>query len=299
MVFCNIFMLISGLVLSYNYPAVKSLKNFYYKRWKSILIPFYFIFAILFFKNAVAVGKLFYGPTKLSLIWTLLGVDGYAAYCFNIQTYAIIGEWFLGCLILFYLLFPLIQNLCCKFRWVRFVVLVACIIGIVLSHLNVVCPNFYISHNPFYNFLSFFTGMCIAKHVNKLRNLKLAAICVPIIVAGWAIPLPEYLMGVITYFVGVSLFVFLLNVASYVIRQNTLSKIFNELSTLSMYTFLLQHVIIIDFQKVYNPAGWPKAVICLIACYVVILIFSKIAQVVVKAIYNSIIFAKLDLIFCN
>ena len=42
--FVTSFFCISGVVLYYNYPKISSIKKFYYKRWKSILLPYYICF---------------------------------------------------------------------------------------------------------------------------------------------------------------------------------------------------------------------------------------------------------------
>ena len=41
LMFVTAFLNISGTVLYYNYPKVNSIKKFYYKRWKSILVSYY------------------------------------------------------------------------------------------------------------------------------------------------------------------------------------------------------------------------------------------------------------------
>ena len=49
--FVGVFFLISGGVLYYNYPEVKNLSTFYYKRWKSIFPMFYITFLFFFIRN--------------------------------------------------------------------------------------------------------------------------------------------------------------------------------------------------------------------------------------------------------
>ena len=48
--FVTSFFCISGVVLYYNYPKVQSIKGFYYKRWKSILVPYYICFIYYFLR---------------------------------------------------------------------------------------------------------------------------------------------------------------------------------------------------------------------------------------------------------
>ena len=105
-IFVTCFFAISGAVLYYNYPRVSSLKTFYFKRWKSVYPAFYLCFAFFFLKKVFAAHKLFYRGSPLKLLWTLFGIDGYFAYRFP-SYFDLVGEWFLGGLIILYILYPL------------------------------------------------------------------------------------------------------------------------------------------------------------------------------------------------
>lgn len=104
--FSTSFFCISGTVLYYNYPKIISFKKFYYKRWKSIFPPYYICFLYFFLKNAFINQKLYYKGHWAKLLFTLLGLDGYLSY--RIETYYIVGEWFLGAIIIIYVLYPLL-----------------------------------------------------------------------------------------------------------------------------------------------------------------------------------------------
>lgn len=102
--FVTVFFSISGTVLYYNYPKVNSKRYFYFKRWKSIFPPFYICFIIFFFKNIFIHRKILYNGHWSKLILTIFGLDGYFIYRFN--SYYLIGEWFLGAIIIIYILYP-------------------------------------------------------------------------------------------------------------------------------------------------------------------------------------------------
>ena len=110
--FVTTFFCISGAVLYYNYPKIKSIKKFYYKRWKSIFPSFYICFLIFYIKNVIYFRKLFYNGHWSKLFISIIGLDGYLK--FRIKTYYLIGEWFLGAIIIFYIIYPLLSIIIAK-----------------------------------------------------------------------------------------------------------------------------------------------------------------------------------------
>ena len=104
-IFVTCFFCISGSVLYYNYPNINSIKTFYFKRWKSIFPSYYICFTYFFIKNVFKNHKLFYKGHWSKLLFTILGLDGYFSY--KINNYYLVGEWFLGAIIIIYALYPL------------------------------------------------------------------------------------------------------------------------------------------------------------------------------------------------
>lgn len=122
----GLFLMLSGggLMMSSKKKADFSVKNFYKGRFMRILIPFYisyilysiYLFLIgfefpVYFESLTGVK-----PSPLCFIFTLLGMDGYLSI-FNIPTFTLmLGEWFLGCLIPMYIVFPLLRKCILKNR---------------------------------------------------------------------------------------------------------------------------------------------------------------------------------------
>ena len=103
----SLFFIISGAALMYVYQERIEIKKFYKKRFLSIYPMFWIAYIVaffyLFYTNKMIPGS---GVPKINFIYTILGMDGMvAAY---IPTYYILGEWFLGAIILMYVLFPLL-----------------------------------------------------------------------------------------------------------------------------------------------------------------------------------------------
>lgn len=107
----SLFLIISGAALMYNHGGVKKLelKSFYWKRFKTLYPMFWIAFivanAFLFLR---AGGNPHPGVPKENIIFSILGVDGLLANA-AIPTFYTLGEWFLGFIIIFYLVFPLLR----------------------------------------------------------------------------------------------------------------------------------------------------------------------------------------------
>ena len=106
--FVTSFFCLSGAVLYYNHGKIKSIKIFYYKRWKSIFPSYYLCYIYFYFKYAMRFRKLFFKGHWSKLFLTLIGLDGYLFY-FKFKTYYLIGEWFLGAIIILYIIYPLLS----------------------------------------------------------------------------------------------------------------------------------------------------------------------------------------------
>ena len=107
----SLFLIISGAALMYNYGDRESLdlRTFYTKRAKTLYPMFWVAFVVanilLFIRNN---GYIFVPRHKITAIFSLFGMDGYAA-AFGVGTFYVLGEWFLGFIILFYIVFPLLR----------------------------------------------------------------------------------------------------------------------------------------------------------------------------------------------
>ena len=121
----SLFLIISGAALTLTYRRPINLKRFYWKRFLNIYPMFW---------TAWVLGTLYYflifngrppnaGPAK-SFIFTLLGVDGLVS-AFGWPTMYLLGEWFLGFILLYYVVFPLLLWAIDRFPVVTGLVLLA------------------------------------------------------------------------------------------------------------------------------------------------------------------------------
>ena len=110
--FVTCFFVLSGSLLEYRYGSTlrnrKDRTAYLKKRALTIYPAFYLCFIPLFLIAAVRHHSFFFRGTKWPLLLSLIGLDGY--FSASVTTYYMIGEWFLGGLILMYLIYPVISE---------------------------------------------------------------------------------------------------------------------------------------------------------------------------------------------
>lgn len=139
-----IFFVISGASLMYTYDGKFETRKYVKKRILGIY-PMYYMawlaaFLYLFYKNR---GFLSDVP-KVKILLTLFGMDGYANWYG--KNFYLLGEWFLGCLIFLYILFPLLKYAITKHPLIT---------GVIISVIYIVVPYFYSGTIPAENFFVF------------------------------------------------------------------------------------------------------------------------------------------------
>ena len=138
----GVFFMLSGAGLSLSMEKKESLtanagapafdfKSYYFGRFSQILIPFYIAYIGVLAERLIRGRINFYGVPLPSILLTVLGMDEYGS-ALGLRTFSVgVGEWFLGCLMLMYLVFPFIYLLMKK--WDRPVLIVSCLSFIILS----------------------------------------------------------------------------------------------------------------------------------------------------------------------
>ncbi len=102
----GMFFILSGVSLIYTYEDNFSMKEYYKKRFMSIYILFWLTYFIFFMYDFFTSRGINESIPICRLIYSVLGIDGYISY--KVQCFYLIGEWFLGCIIILYIVFPLL-----------------------------------------------------------------------------------------------------------------------------------------------------------------------------------------------
>ncbi|MDR1448504.1 MAG: acyltransferase [Candidatus Ancillula sp.] len=310
----SLFFIISavGLTMSFARQNSKqgisiSLKRYAKRRFMSIFPAFWICYLMVaIFQYVVYSDSWLHTLTQIpkwKFVYTLFGLDGTLSISGDINFY-LIGEWFLGVLILFYLIFPFLYAVIKKcpilmvillfilFAW-RATIYGGNIIPQGGSNdsliFRVVCIAIYelpsfsfgIYFGLFWN--KFSTRLCTTKVKITLESiLALISVVLLVIFVMTGILTPHYAKIVI---LGVLIFFILFYLGQQLQKFTVIRKISLFIGDRSYYVFLVHHIII-AYLTTRNPAFFNYSKIqnylYFIFTVVVIFIISSIAEVIVK-----------------
>ncbi len=284
------FFALSGFLIQYQYGKERlDISWFYYKRWKTIVFPYVLVFLYAYLINVATTGKFFYlNIPKWILILSFFGIDGYVYWIQ--ETYFITGVWFVGAILLIYLLYPLLHILFKNVRIALGSILVLFIVYELIRSNG--WFSFPVDINPVTCILSFSIGMMLAKTEKLFKKYLffLSFLCVIFIILPFPIEVSHNTKELI---VGWLLFILLSNIGYYIKseRFNTMMSSLNKAS----YPIILVHLPIIHLVFV----GWNKnnpsfAILILIILFVLLCVLGLIIDVIIKKIYGLSIFIWLD-----
>ena len=277
----SLFLIISGAALTITYRRPINLKRFYWKRFLNIYPMFW---------TAWVLGTLYYflifngrppnaGPSK-SFIFTLLGVDGLVS-AFGWPTMYLLGEWFLGFILLYYVVFPLLLWAIDRFPVITGVMILAAYTATVLI-MQRYFPGYpsamiLTTRLPELAFGSYF--------VLYVRRVHWATVIPAAAVLAVSAMLPEEIPeDVGTTIVGISAFLILVVAGRYVAIQPVRALV-SLIATYSYPIFLVHHVVILlVIQKVNVYGFYPIQRYMLLAAECVIIFALSVALVKVADI---------------
>ena len=248
----SLFFILSGcgLMMSSNNDSF-SIKEFYKKRFVKILIPFYIVY-IFYFVYHIVTGHLTlphpFAERHLkpySFLFTVFGMDSYID-SFKIPSCSLgIGEWFLGCLILMYILFPLLRVLMLKRPYMTFAVATFYYALMIIKYYDFK----FISTVPmFTNFpikiYDFILGMFLARILDRLPKWTcLLGLIVNIFFALY----PKELPGIDSYQIvihSVAAFLAFYGLEQFLTNKEKFNFAVAKLCSYSYEYFLIHHIII-------------------------------------------------------
>ncbi len=254
----SLFFILSGcgLMLSSDNENFKII-DFFKKRFVKILIPFYIVyfFALIYH---IAVGDLHLPHPFLerhlkpySFIFTVFGMDAYVD-TFGITSCSLgIGEWFLGCLIMMYVLFPLLRFCMMRRPYMT--------MGIATLYYALMIARYYeftgLSQVPmFTNFVikiyDFIIGMFLARIIGKLPKWSF----IPgLIVTLFFLFCPIVLPGGDSFLIiiqSVGVFFAFFGLEPILENKDKFNGIVSKICAYSYEYFLIHHVVITDMTKI-------------------------------------------------
>lgn len=105
----SLFFIISGAALMHVYQEKINIKDYVRKRVLAIYPLFWLAFLMAFLSQFFITKGVNRSISLWKLVFTILGLDGYLS--FLTPTFYLVGEWFLGFIIIFYIIFPILRLL--------------------------------------------------------------------------------------------------------------------------------------------------------------------------------------------
>ncbi|MFR4733818.1 MAG: acyltransferase family protein [Agathobacter rectalis] len=248
----------------YVYENELDVLKFWKKRFINIYPMFWiaYIFAMLF--NFYRIGSIDTSIGKWRYIFSILGIDGYIAN-WGVQTFFLVGEWFLGYIIIIYIIFPILR------KGVNEYPLLLAIITAVLYILSIVLGAKDVS--LFVKLPEFLFGMYFIKFIKK-PNLKMALISLVIVVINTLVK-PDFISVVQCTYVGIASFVCLAYVSE-LLQFDIIQKICKVICKYSYPCFIVHHFIIYRMVEKFNLDNitMGQNYLLFACCIVVIAVFS-------------------------
>lgn len=153
------FFMVSGAALIYRYDEKLEIKEYYKNRFLGIFPLFWLAYFFAFLDFFYRMRSMPDAP-KITFLLTIIGMDQYMEEF--MKTFGLIGEWFLGAIIILYILFPLYRFVMRKNKYILPLIFLGA--GLFLSYYNPF-PMMY-EKNPIVCSMYFVIGMLL----EMLRN---------------------------------------------------------------------------------------------------------------------------------
>ena len=223
---------------------------------------------------------------KQNIIFSFLGLDGYLLN-FGVATFYRVGEWFLGFIILIYLIFPFIIFLIKKVPWVLAIsTVVLYVITIVFWRDYPPCSMLLSTRLPEIVF-----GMFFIKYIKKIP-WYIAVLALLIVVANTLVA-PDFIDGNIQVtYIGICSFLFLVFVAEH-LKFEVVCRVCDVVCKYSYPCFIIHHYIISYMASKFDLSTISKldSHLLFLSCCVMIVVFSYLLYNIDKKI-NDIAFGK-------
>lgn len=248
------FFMVSGAALIFRYEDNFSLKDYYKKRFLGIFplfwLAYLFVFLDYFYRS-----KSMPNAPKVNFLLTVIGMDGYLYE--YIDNFYMIGEWFLGIIIILYIVFPLYKIVMCKCKYILPVVFLAGSIWLLYNN-----PfDMMLEKNPIVCSMYFVMGM-LFEMIRKSFPQKVVVIGRRILaVMGVGLYIMVYLVEQSGYFFNAYHVVFMLAISLYMIimevstwiKSVRVQKLVAAIGKHSFAYYLLHHVFL--YRYLPNFAG--------------------------------------------
>ena len=208
------------------------------------------------------------------------------------KTYYLVGEWFLGAIIIIYFIYPLLLWFMNKNIFIFNLIIYS---GYFLMYKTKI---FIISNtnNLITCTYSFYFGMIAIKYRKFFFENKYVFIFSLSLLIFLCLVKINSSFILLCQIQGFSLYIVLIQLGGYIMSKK-FSVIFNKISNLSYSIYLFHHHIIQDVQAINNPKKWYLHLMLLGISFLLTFICSHIHLTVVNSILKSKIFMNLESFF--
>lgn len=256
--------IISGYALMYNHEEELPLGKYFLRRFKGLFIPFYVAYTIMFLICFLVNNQVVGHDLPISrFILTIMGIDGVTQLL--VFNFYLIGEWFMSCIVVCYLLFPLLAKLLKKYKYITLAVMMVWYVFILLIHNPFPFTQLM---NPLFVMVYFYIGMFLHeqfgdKEIAKLlRNicaiasvLIFAYFCLIGFVPSLSFLKLEQEPSELIYFaISMTMLIALRDVD--IAPEKRVYKFITYLSGISWYIILMHHRIMILFYSHLNVENY-------------------------------------------
>lgn len=266
----SLFLIISGASLMYVYKDKLDLKKFYYKRFMNIYpmfwIAFVFAFLYTFYKDRCIDRSV----PRINILFSVFGMDGYLQTAF--KTYYKLGEWFLGFIIIMYVIFPLLRLAVLKAPAISFSVsLVVACLSIRFYDLPIPDSTFLLVRLPEILF-----GMIFITYVKKCKA-SWAVVSLIVIVINTIVK-PDFNHCYQNMYIGIAFFVLFAYISQFLKDLKLLTAFCKVLCKYSYAIFLTHHIIMYRISYGFDLIGMTslESYLLFVWCCIVIAIFTKL-----------------------
>jgi len=277
----SLFIILSGVSLMLSHDHNFNLLTYVKKRFLSIY-PLFWITYLFFFGGLFLIDRTIPKAQLWTFFLTIGAIDGFMAY--KLPTFYILGEWFLGMIVILYLIFPLLRMFFLKYKYLA---LLSCMCLVLLTQ------RFYqfdmdISRFPLSRLLEFVLGMSFIRLFddsgNKVLNFLLIGVASILFYYVSALNLPILIKMPA---VGIIAFTWLASVSQF-FSSPICQTVISFLSSYSYGAFLAHHVIIVKvtqrFQGRYLAFTQECILLglCLVLAYGVSYVLTHLTKIIVS-----------------
>lgn len=268
----SIFLIISGFSLMKVYQDKLDIKKFYIKRFFNIYPMFWIAYLAGYLHQFWKFKCINQSIPKLNIIFSIIGFDGYLSNG-NVSTFYVLGEWFLGFIIIIYIVFPLLRYGVLKHPFITAGIALV-LYSMILLYYDFLFPQHMVLFTRLPEILF---GMYFVKYIKKV-NWKMTVISMTIIILNTITASQNIHQDIQTTYVGISAFIVLYYLGTFVQKRRFIVYSCKEVCKYSYAIFLVHHYIIalmmgeFDLNAITILESW---LLFILICGV-ILFFSKL-----------------------